>query len=40
MSEEEELEMLKSLLFCDGLTKYGKERLIYLYEKIIKDLKD
>lgn len=38
MSEEEkkELEELKSLLYTNTLTQYGKRKLIYLYENLIE----
>lgn len=32
----EELEKLKSLLYTDSLTQYGKRKLIKIYEDIIK----
>lgn len=33
----EELEKLKSLLYTDSLTQYGKRKLIKTYEDIIKE---
>lgn len=38
MSEEENIEELKRLLYIDTLTQYGKRKLINYYEKEIEKL--